>query len=233
MTITRLLPRRRLSIIATLAIATAAAVIPSAPASAVIPGCSLMVSGPTGTATMASAGAFVNCTDAVSAINLSLLFFRDGVLVASDLEGSVGGFGASALTVASCVPGLYRASAQATIWFTIASGGGSLTLPREASLYLNCTNPPPTVNNPGNRRSLDGNYESLQMTATGGIAPYTWSATNLPSGLSINSSTGLITGYTTRTGSWPVTVTATSAGNGGSGSTTFNWLVRHDACPHC
>jgi hypothetical protein len=35
---------------------------------------------------------------------------------------------------------------------------------------------------------------SQQMTATGGVAPYTWTATGLPSGLTINPSTGLISG---------------------------------------
>jgi hypothetical protein len=87
------------------------------------------------------------------------------------------------------------------------------------------------VANPGNQRTLDGNPERLQMTATGGSAPYTWSATGLPTGLSINPSTGQISG-TTRAGNFTVTVTAVAAA-GGSGSTRFTWLVRRDACPTC
>ena len=65
-----------------------------------------------------------------------------------------------------------------------------------------------TVNNPGNRVSIEHGSVSLQMTATGDTPPYTWSATGLPSGLSINASTGRISGFLTRFGSYSVTVTA-------------------------
>ena len=104
--------------------------------------------------------------------------------------------------------------------------------------YIGCEPPPPpapaplVVANPGNRRSLDGNTEQLQMTATGGTPPYTWSATGLPTGLSINSSTGLISGTTIRTGGFAVTVTAVDAASR-SASTQFTWAVRRDACQTC
>jgi hypothetical protein len=105
--------------------------------------------------------------------------------------------------------------------------------------YIGCEPPPPppppaplVVANPGNRRSLDGNPEQLQMTATGGTLPYIWSATGLPTGLSINSNTGLISGTTIRTGGFAVTVTAVDAANR-SASTQFTWAVRRDACPTC
>lgn len=47
---------------------------------------------------------------------------------------------------------------------------------------------------------------SYQVPLTGGIAPFTWTATGLPSGLAINPSTGLITG--TKTASASATNTA-------------------------
>jgi hypothetical protein len=96
--------------------------------------------------------------------------------------------------------------------------------------------PPPTtplaVTNPGGRRTLELTATSLQMKATGGTTPYTWSATGLPTGLSINSSTGLISGTASRAGGFAVTVTAADAA-GASASTAFSWAVVRDGCPRC
>jgi hypothetical protein len=57
---------------------------------------------------------------------------------------------------------------------------------------------------------------SAAVAATGGATPYTWSATGLPGGLSINSSTGAITGTPTASGTFPVTVTVTDSGGTGN-----------------
>ena len=43
-----------------------------------------------------------------------------------------------------------------------------------------------TVTNPGSQTGTVGTAKTLQMSASGGTAPYTWSATGLPAGLSIN-----------------------------------------------
>jgi Putative Ig domain len=64
------------------------------------------------------------------------------------------------------------------------------------------------------------------MTATGGVPPLTWSATNLPTGLTINSSTGVISGKTAATtGSFTPTVTVKDSGAPRSRSVTFTWSV--------
>jgi hypothetical protein len=78
------------------------------------------------------------------------------------------------------------------------------------------------VTNPGNQNGTVGTAVTLNNSASGGTPPYTWSATGLPSGLSINSSTGQVTGTPTTAGSFSVTITASG---GGSGSASFTWTI--------
>jgi hypothetical protein len=84
-----------------------------------------------------------------------------------------------------------------------------------------------TVASPGSQSSTTGTAISkLQIAASSskgdGIASY--SATGLPAGLSINTSTGAITGTPTADGNFTVTVTATDNG-GTKGSVSFGWLI--------
>ncbi|MDT7781965.1 MAG: hypothetical protein QOF58_384 [Pseudonocardiales bacterium] len=85
-----------------------------------------------------------------------------------------------------------------------------------------------SVTNPGAQTTALNGSVSLQLSASGGTAPYTWSATGLPTGLSISSS-GLITGTASVAGTYNVTATAT-AGAGGSGSASFTWTVGAASC---
>ncbi|MCP2246422.1 M4 family metallopeptidase [Lentzea aerocolonigenes] len=81
-----------------------------------------------------------------------------------------------------------------------------------------------TVGNPGNQSSTVGTAVNLPLSASGGTAPYTWSATGLPAGLSINSGTGTISGTPTTAASSTVSVTAKDS-TGKSGSASFSWTV--------
>ena len=85
---------------------------------------------------------------------------------------------------------------------------------------------PVTVDNPGNQSSLVGSSTSLQITANDSTPgqTLTYRATGLPAGLSIGSSSGLISGQPTTAGTSFVTVTAKD-GNGASGWTSFEWSV--------
>ncbi len=83
-----------------------------------------------------------------------------------------------------------------------------------------------TVTNPGAQTSKVGTAASLQIQASDSVSgqTLTYSAAGLPAGLSVNSSTGLISGTPTTAGTSTVTVTATDT-TGASGSASFSWTV--------
>jgi hypothetical protein len=83
-----------------------------------------------------------------------------------------------------------------------------------------------TVTNPGAHTGTVGTATSLQISASDSASgqTLTYSASGLPSGLAINSATGLISGTPTTAGTANVTVTATDT-TGASGSASFTWTI--------
>ena len=83
-----------------------------------------------------------------------------------------------------------------------------------------------TVTNPGNQNGTVGTAASLQVQASDSAAGQTlsYTAAGLPAGLSINQSTGLITGTPTTAGTSNVTITATDT-TGASGQAAFTWTI--------
>jgi len=82
-----------------------------------------------------------------------------------------------------------------------------------------------TVTNPGSQSTTTGSSVSLQISASDSAgATLTYSASGLPTGLSISSSTGLVSGTASTAGTYQVTVTAKDS-TGASGSTSFTWTV--------
>ena len=83
-----------------------------------------------------------------------------------------------------------------------------------------------TVTNPGSQTGTVGTPASLQIQASDSASGQTlsYSATGLPAGLSLNSSTGLISGTPTTAASYAVTVTAKD-GTGAAGSASFSWTI--------
>ncbi|MFF4898331.1 putative Ig domain-containing protein [Streptomyces sp. NPDC001068] len=81
-----------------------------------------------------------------------------------------------------------------------------------------------TVTNPGSQSTATGGSVSLQISATDSAgAALTYSATGLPTGLSISGS-GLISGTASTAGTYQVTVTAQDS-TGATGSASFGWTV--------
>jgi hypothetical protein len=83
-----------------------------------------------------------------------------------------------------------------------------------------------TVTNPGNQTTVQNASVNLQIHASDSASgqTLTYSASGLPSGLSIGSSTGLISGTGKTTGSYNVVVTVKD-GAGVSGTASFTWTV--------
>lgn len=82
-----------------------------------------------------------------------------------------------------------------------------------------------TVTNPGNRSSVTGAAVSLQIQASStNSGALSYAATGLPAGLTINSSTGLISGTPTATGTYSTTVTVTDSA-AKTGTASFTWTV--------
>jgi hypothetical protein len=83
-----------------------------------------------------------------------------------------------------------------------------------------------TVTSPGGQAGTVGTAASVQVRASDSASGQTlsYSASGLPPGLSINSSTGLISGTPAASGTYNVTVTAQD-GTSASGSATFTWTV--------
>jgi beta-glucosidase len=112
--------------------------------------------------------------------------------------------------------------------YAIGVGDSSASLPLSGSLTLaNPVGPDTvTVTNPGSQSTPAGATVDLPIAATDSASgqTLTYTATALPGGLSINPSTGVITGTALHTGTDTVSVTATD-NEAWEGSASFTWTV--------
>ncbi|HEY6278499.1 MAG TPA: Ig domain-containing protein [Streptosporangiaceae bacterium] len=117
------------------------------------------------------------------------------------------------------------AFAVQTTWANDANGGAG-TCEGSHPIVSNGSGHTVTVTNPGSQSSKKGKKVSLQIHATDSASgqKLTYHASGLPRGLSIKSSTGLISGTPSKTGTSKVTIKVTDP-TGASGSASFTWKI--------
>ena len=106
----------------------------------------------------------------------------------------------------------------------------------EISYPSSSSNNPPVVTNPGTKNNTEGDSGALvdfQIQASdpdSGDTIASYGASGLPTGLSVDPTTGWITGTTTSAGTYAVTIWATD-NHGATGSTSFTWIVSSPSGP--
>jgi DUF971 family protein len=162
-----------------------------------------------------------------------------GVTVtATDADGDTLTFGATGLpaglsinSTTGAITGTLAAGSAGNYTVTVTASDGFNT--GSATFQWTVVNPNPVVTPPVDQTNNEGDAVSgVTVTATGGNGgTLTFGATGLPPGLSINSTTGEITGTLTgqSAGSYTVTVSATDGTD--TGSAQFTWMVKDITTP--
>jgi prepilin-type N-terminal cleavage/methylation domain-containing protein len=110
--------------------------------------------------------------------------------------------------------GTYTVTATVTDVFMLT---GSAT-------FVLTVNPAPALTTPGPQTTVLGDAVALPLALTGGTGPFAWTATGLPTGLTLNATTGLISGTPATTSTGNVTVTVTDKFLKTT-TATFAWAV--------
>ncbi len=93
-----------------------------------------------------------------------------------------------------------------------------------SAAFVLTVNAAPALTAPPAQTTPVGDAVALPLTLTGGTAPFAWTATGLPTGLTVNATTGVVSGTPITTGTGNVTVTVTDKFLK-TATATFAWTV--------
>ncbi len=115
-----------------------------------------------------------------------------------------------------------------TAFDTVKAAWNAVSVPAQSG-DPTCTGGGTTLSltNPGSQSGTVGTATSLTLSAAGGTTPYSFSATGLPAGLSINASSGVISGTPTTAATSTVTATVTdnASPTHATASQSFSWTI--------
>lgn len=123
------------------------------------------------------------------------------------------------LSSTGVVSGIPNAAGSYTFVLTVTGGG--LSSSRSVTMTVNpASSAAPAILTVSLPTAELGEAYAAQLNAVGGATPYSWSASQLPDGLVLNSATGVISGTPAGAGTFTFTVTVT-----GGGTTTKDFTL--------
>ena len=154
-------------------------------------------------------------------------------LSASDPDGQVLTYSAAGLppgltinAATGVISGTPTFTSAGTYTVTATVSDGSLSHSRTLSWVIVNTNRPPVLSQPANQVSASGNAASLQLVASDPDAtPLSYQATGLPAALTINASTGLISGTIGANVAGVFNVTVSVSDGQLAATSAFTWSV--------
>ena len=114
-----------------------------------------------------------------------------------------------------------------TVGVTVTDSGPSDSVTFNWAITPAGAQPAVIVTNPGDQTGTVGDTANLQIQAATSdrFGALRYSESGLPPDVSINQTTGLISGPLNAAGTFPVTITAADVNGGTSGSTSFTWTI--------
>jgi hypothetical protein len=177
----------------------------------------------------ASGGVTVTVTNPGAKTSLVGLSITPLQIAASDSAGNSLAFSATGLpaglsiSTSGLITGTPTAASSSSV--TVTARDSTAGVSGTASFTWTTSRTTVTVTGPGSQSTPLSTPVSLQMHAADSASlAVTWAMSGAPTGLTINATTGLITGTPTVAGSYTVTVSAADS-TGSSGSTTFSWSI--------